>query len=223
MAIDCTFLGHSGFILDSGEHRVAIDPFLTGNPIATMAADAVEASAICVTHGHGDHYADVPGIAKRTNAVVYAPFEICEHLGELGHERCEPANPGGTIPAPFGSVTFFGVIHSSSLNGRYLGPACGLVIEIGGVKVCHLGDTSYFSDLKLIGERYQPDVVMVPIGDRFTMDARDGSRAAEAIGAKIAIPIHYKTFPMLAQSADGFTPAGSEVREMQPGQTIQVG
>lgn len=222
MAVMLTFLGHSGFLIDAGEHRIAIDPFLTGNPLATMKADELDVTAICVTHGHADHYSDVPAIAKRTGATVYAPYEICEHLGEQGHDNCQPGNPGGRVEAPFGSVSFFRADHSSSFQGRYMGVACGIVVEISGFKVCHLGDTAYFSDLKLVGDRFMPDVVMVPIGDRFTMDAHDASRAVQAIGAKLAIPMHYKTFPPLAQSADGFMPTGVEVKVMEPGDRISV-
>lgn len=87
----------------------------------------------------------------------------------------------------------------------------------------HAGDTGLFSDMKLIGEIYRPDVVALPIGNRFTMDATLGARAAEMVGAPYAIPIHYKTFPLLAQDASGFEPKGVEVKEMAPGETWSVG
>jgi L-ascorbate metabolism protein UlaG (beta-lactamase superfamily) len=100
---------------------------------------------------------------------------------------------------------------------------CGLVISMGGTTFYHAGDTGLFSDMKLIGEIYRPDVVAVPIGNRFTMDAALGARAAEMVGASYAIPIHYKTFPLLAQDASGFEPKGVEVKEMAPGETWSVG
>ena len=102
-----------------------------------------------------------------------------------------------------------------------MGMPCGLVISMGGVTFYHAGDTGLFSDMKLIGEIYRPDIAAIPIGDRFTMDATLGSRAAEMIGAPTVIPIHYRTFPLLAQSAEGFAPSGITVRELEPGETWQ--
>lgn len=103
-----------------------------------------------------------------------------------------------------------------------MGMPCGLVITIGGVVFYHAGDTGLFSDMQLIGEIYTPRIVALPIGDRYTMGPELASRAAEMIGAETAIPIHYRTFPPLVQSAKAFTPAGVTVREMQPGEKWAV-
>jgi L-ascorbate metabolism protein UlaG (beta-lactamase superfamily) len=223
MALSITFLGHAGFLFDDGTKKLAVDPFLTENPIAVHSADDIEADYIALTHGHFDHISDTPTIAKRTGATVIGSFEIANYLGEQGIEQVEPGNPGGTIRTDFGSVTFTQAFHSSSFEGRYLGMPCGLVISMGGVTFYHAGDTGLFSDMKLIGEIYKPDVAAIPIGDRFTMDAALGSRAAEMVGAKHAIPIHYKTFPLLAQDASGFEPRGVVVKELEPGETWTVG
>jgi len=104
-----------------------------------------------------------------------------------------------------------------------MGMPCGVVVNIGGATIYHCGDTGLFSDMKLIGEIYKPDVAAIPIGDRFTMGPQLGTRAAEMIGAPIAVPIHYKTWPALAQSEEGFEPGGVEVRPMDPGQMITIG
>jgi L-ascorbate metabolism protein UlaG (beta-lactamase superfamily) len=223
MALSVTFLGHAGFLFDDGTKKLAVDPFLTENPIAVHSADDIEADYIALTHGHFDHISDTPTIAKRTGATVIGSFEIANYLGEQGIEQVEPGNPGGTIRTDFGSVTFTQAFHSSSFEGRYLGMPCGLVISMGGVTFYHAGDTGLFSDMKLIGEIYKPDVAAIPIGDRFTMDASLGSRAAEMVGAKHAIPIHYKTFPLLAPDASGFEPKGVQVKELEPGETWTVG
>lgn len=222
MAIDIEFLGHAGFLLRSGTHAVAIDPFLTHNPVAVKQASDIACDAIAVTHGHADHYSDVPAIAKRTGATVYAAFEICEHLGEQGHETLQPMNPGGRVEAPFGWIALTQAFHSSSFQGRYMGMPCGVVVHMEGVTVYHLGDTALFGDLKLIGELYTPDVAIVPIGDRFTMGAVQGKQAAEMIGARIAIPCHYGTWPELAQDPVGFKPQGVEVQRLDPGQVLSV-
>ena len=149
-------------------------------------------------------------------------FEIANFMGEQGVKETIGGNPGGTVPLAFGSVSFTQAFHSSSYEGRYMGMPCGLVVEMGGVTLYHAGDTGLFSDMKLIGEVYDPDVVALPIGDLFTMGPALASRAAEWIGAETAIPIHYKTFPPLAQSAAGFEPQGVTVKEMEPGEVWQV-
>jgi len=220
MATTITFLGHSGFLLSDGSESICIDPFLTGNDLASHKPDEISCSYLALTHGHADHVGDTEAILQRNNATLISSFEICNYFGPKGFEKIEPGNPGGTIKTSFGSVTFTHAFHSSSYEGQYMGMPMGLIVKIGGMTFHHLGDTGLFSDLKMFGEIYQPDVVAVPIGDRFTMDAELGSTAAEWTGAKVAIPIHYKTFGLLAQSAEGFAPKTAEVKELAPGESF---
>ena len=222
MPVKLTFLGHAGFVLEADKHSVAIDPFLTGNPVATMGPEDVRCQSIVLTHGHADHLGDTEAIAKGNGATVYAAFEIAEYLGERGCNT-EPGNPGGKISGDFGWVAFTQAFHSSSYEGRYMGMPCGVVVRLGGKTVYHCGDTGLFSDMKLIGELYQPDIAMIPIGDRFTMGPELATKAAEWIRPKVAVPIHYKTWPLLVPDASGFTPAGMEVKIMEPGETWQYG
>lgn len=227
MAMSIEFLGHSGFVLDDGSGdasgSIAIDPFLTGNPVAVRKPFDLTVGHVAVTHGHADHLGDTGTIARSNGAVVYGAFEICEFLRGQGVERVEGMNPGGRISTGFGSVSLTQAFHSSSHEGVYMGMPCGVVVELGGVTLYHLGDTGLFGDLALLGEVYKPDVVCVPVGDRFTMGPELGARAAELVGAPVAIPIHWGTFPMLAQDISGFAPKGVEVRAMRPGETIEVG
>ena len=220
MSITVTFLGHAGFVLDDGAHAVAIDPFLTGNPVATVSADEIRCQSIVLTHGHADHLGDTVAIANANNATVYAAFEIAEFLGEQGCNT-EPGNPGGKISGDFGWVAFTPAFHSSSYEGRYMGMPCGVVVNLGGVTVYHCGDTGLFGDMKLIGEIYRPDIAMIPIGDRFTMGPELAAKAAEWIKPKVAVPIHYKTWPLLVPDASGFTPQGVEIKVMEPGESWQ--
>lgn len=220
MGISITFLGHAGFLLSDGTHTVAIDPFLTGNPVATMKPDEVKCQSIVLTHGHADHLGDTVAIAKANDATVFGAFEIVEYMGEQEIQG-EPGNPGGRITADFGWVAFTQAVHSSSYNGRYMGMPCGAVVHMGGVTVYHLGDTGIFGDMKLLGEIYRPDIALVPTGDRFTMGPELATRAVEMIKPKVAVPMHFGTWPLLLPDASGFEPKGIEVKEMKPGETWQ--
>jgi L-ascorbate metabolism protein UlaG (beta-lactamase superfamily) len=222
MPITLTFLGHAGFLLDDGKHKVAVDPFLTGNPVATLKPEEVRCQSIVLTHGHGDHVGDTVSIAKANGATVYAANEIAEYLSEQGC-KAEPGNPGGKIAADFGWVAFTQAFHSSSYEGRYMGMPCGVIVRLGGQTVYHCGDTGLFSDMKLIGELYRPDIALIPIGDRFTMGPELATKAAEWIMPKVAVPMHYGTWPLLVPDASGFTPDGMEVKVIEVGESWQYG
>ncbi|MFQ5491556.1 MAG: metal-dependent hydrolase [Phycisphaerae bacterium] len=223
MSVTVTFLGHSGFVLSSGEHSLVIDPFLTGNPLAKHKPGDVRCNYIALTHGHEDHFGDTLAIAQANDATVIAAFEITSFLGNQGVKKLEPANPGGRIDTEFGWVALTHAFHSSSYKGQYMGMPCGLVVNIGSVTLYHCGDTGLFGDMKLIGEIYRPDIAMIPTGDRFTMGPDLANRAAEMIKPKVAIPIHFGTFPMLLPDASAFQPTGVEVKVMEPGQSWSYG
>lgn len=217
MALQITYLGHSGFVFQAGEHAIAVDPFLTDNPVAKHKPEQIKCQYIGLTHGHEDHVGDTVAIAKANKATVIAAYELAIHLGEQGC-KIDPGNPGGKVKTAFGWVAFTQAFHSSSNGGKYMGQPTGLVIHIGNTTIYHCGDTGLFSDMKLIGEIYKPDVACIPIGDRFTMGPELASKAAEFIRPKTAIPIHYKTFDMLVQDASGFKPEGVKVKVLQPGE-----
>ncbi len=221
MPLNVTFLGHSGFVFDDGQTKIAVDPFLTGNDLAVHTPEQIDVDYIALTHGHADHFGDTLPIAKRCGATVISVFEICNYLQEQGHDKLEPANPGGRVYTDFGYVALTPAIHSSSYQGRYMGMPTGLILrfEKPDLTVYHTGDTALFSDMKLIGEFAKPQLMCVCIGDRFTMHAALASRAVDFVQPKVAIPIHYKTFPIIAQSIAGFEPTHAAVREMQPGET----
>jgi L-ascorbate metabolism protein UlaG (beta-lactamase superfamily) len=222
--MDIRFLGHACFELTDGDTRVLIDPFLTGNPKAAVEAGDVDPTHIFLTHGHADHIGDTVDIAKRTGAQVVAIVELANELGESGVENVTDPNIGGTVEFDGGWVRLTPAWHTAvSPNGTAHTPA-GLVINLGGKTVYHLGDTALFSDLALPGKRDDIDVALMCIGGHYTMDRHDGVTAAELVGAKQVIPCHYDTFPPIETDAQAFKSevAASEVVVLDPGGTHSV-
>jgi L-ascorbate metabolism protein UlaG (beta-lactamase superfamily) len=226
MSIEITYLGHSGFVVAADKCCVAIDPFLTDNPVATHKPDEIECSHIVVSHGHFDHFGDTVRLARKHGATLIAAYEVTEVAQKKGVEKVEPMNPGGRIGTDFGWVALTPAFHSSSCEGQYTGMPCGMVVNIGGATIYHTGDTALFTDMKLIGEIYKPDIAMICAGDRFTMGPELATRAAEFIGARTAIPIHWGTWPLLAPEPlirEKFRPSGITVRIMKPGEVWKYG
>lgn len=218
------FLGHAAVEITSGDTTVLIDPFLTGNPKAAVSADDVSPDVILLTHGHGDHLGDTVDIAKRTGATVVAIVELASEIaGNLpdGHDVRDP-NLGGTVTFDWGWVRLVPAWHTAvSPSGTAHTPA-GLVINIGGKTIYHLGDTALFSDLALPGQRDQLDVALIPIGGHYTQDRHDAVRAAELVGAPVVIPIHFDTFPPIETDAAAFAAdiaaAGKRAIVLAPGE-----
>lgn len=218
-----TFLGHSAVLIEGDDSQVVVDPFLTDNPAASMAAKDVRCTHVALTHGHEDHVGDTISIAKANDAVIVAAYEICNWASEEGHASVSPGNPGGRVALNGGDWTAFTrAYHSSSYHGRYMGEPCGLVIHVGGRTVYHAGDTDLFSDMRLIGELYAPDVALLPVGDRFTMGPELASRAADLIGAARVVPIHYGTWPPIEVDVTNFKPANAQVCVLEPGEALEI-
>ncbi|HEY4302359.1 MAG TPA: metal-dependent hydrolase [Candidatus Didemnitutus sp.] len=223
-----TYYGHSCFLIEAAGARLLIDPYLTGNPQAAIAADDVRCDAILLSHGHEDHTCDALGIAKRNNATIIANYEIAEYFGAKG-ARTHGLNPGGGHRFPFGRVSLTLAHHSSSLGEPlapiYLGTACGLLIAAEGRRVYHAGDTALFLDMELIG-RGGLDLAMIPIGDNFTMGPEDALEALGLLRPTLAVPMHYNTWPVIAQDADEFArraaARGRQVEVLPPGGILEL-
>jgi L-ascorbate metabolism protein UlaG (beta-lactamase superfamily) len=220
--MDIRFLGHACFELSEGSTRVLIDPFLTGNPKAAASADDVDPTHIFLTHGHADHFGDTVALAKRTGAQVVAIVEIADELrSQHGLEKVSDPNMGGTIEFEGGWVRMVPAWHTSTTpNGTVSLPA-GLVVNLGGTTVYHLGDTALFSDLKLVDKRDSVDVALMCIGGHYTMDRVDAVTAADLVGADTVIPCHYDTFPPIETDAQAFKKdvKASDVVILEPGET----
>jgi L-ascorbate metabolism protein UlaG (beta-lactamase superfamily) len=221
--MDVRFLGHAAFELSDGDTRVLIDPFLTGNPKAAVAADDLSASAILLTHGHADHIGDTVSIAKRTGAPVLAIVELAGELGEEGIQTFDP-NLGGTVGFDWGWAKLVPAWHTSTTPKGTVNTPAGLVVSIGGQVVYHLGDTCLFSDLELVGRRTPVDIALMCIGGHYTMDRTDAVEAARLVGAGTVIPCHYDTFPPIQTDAQAFkseveSATSSQVVVLEPGET----
>ena len=225
--MEIRFLGHACFELTEGDTRVLVDPFLTGNPKAAVDAGDVDPTHVFLTHGHADHIGDTVDIAKRTGAQTVAIVELANELGESGVENVVDPNIGGTVEFEGGWVRLTPAWHTAvSPNGTPHTPA-GLVINLGGKTVYHLGDTALFSDLALPGKRDDIDVALMCIGGHYTMDRHDAVAAAELVGAGTVIPCHYDTFPPIETDAEAFksdveSQTSSKVAVLHPGETFSA-
>lgn len=195
------YYGHACFLLETENEKLLFDPFLTGNPLASISADEVECDYILLTHAHGDHYGDATQIAQRTGAKVISTPEVLTKLPE-DYTNVHGMNLGGSFKFPFGVVTAVLALHSAGVAG---GTPCGFVIKFNDNTVVYFaGDTALFSDMALIGEKQQIDYAILPIGSNYTMDAKDAAKAVQLLNAKHAIPVHYNTWPVIAENPEAF-------------------
>ena len=214
-----TWLGHSAFRLDTAKASILIDPFLSHNPSfkgQSLVETAKGVTHILLTHGHGDHVGDTVQLAKETGATVIANADLVGWLGTKGLTNMSPGNTGGTIAMEGFTVTFVNALHSSAAItedgvSHALGNANGLMLHFDDEpSLLHMGDTDIFSDMGLIHELHQPDIGIVPIGDRFTMGGAVAALACQRyFNFQTVIPAHYGTFPMIDMTADKFV-AGME-------------
>jgi L-ascorbate metabolism protein UlaG (beta-lactamase superfamily) len=195
-----TFLGHSAVLIEKGGFRGIIDPFISGNPSCkTKLEDLGKITHIFVTHGHGDHIGDTIEIARKNESIVIANHEISAYLSKFGI-KTHSMHIGGRTKFDFGTVKMTNAVHGSGIsdgdNMIYGGNPCGFVIEIGGKKLYHSGDTGLTMDMKLL-EDENIDVAFIPIGGNYTMDINDAVKAVEFIRPKIVIPMHYDTYDII--------------------------
>ena len=213
------YYGHACFLLDDGKFKLLFDPFLTGNPQATINPDDVETDYVLITHAHSDHVGDGYDIIERTGATAIGIPEVTDFGG--ANIKTIDMNLGGTLELPFGFVRMVPAMHSAGIPG---GIACGYVVGIGGKVVYFAGDTALFGDMKLIGERDKIDYAILPIGGHYTMDPVDAAKAVELLGAKNAIPVHYNTWDAIKQDPEDFKARvkTAKVHIVKPGESLNL-
>ena len=226
--MELTYYGHSCFLLKTGETGILFDPFITHNQLAQhIDLKTIKAEYILLSHGHGDHVADVEVLAKQSDATLVGQPEVTTWFSNKGIKKSHQMNTGGKKTFAFGTVKMVNAVHSSSMpDGSYGGNPAGYVIQAEGKTIYFAGDTALTYDMKIIGEQFEVDYALLPVGDNFTMGPEDALIAADWVKAKHTIAMHYDTFPPVAIDKKAVSElaqkASKDLIFMEIGQTITI-
>jgi L-ascorbate metabolism protein UlaG (beta-lactamase superfamily) len=226
-----TWLGHAAFLIESPNGaRIAIDPWIGNNPKFPMGFEWGKVDVVAATHGHFDHFGDDGiALAKKTGATVIAIFELALHCAANGVEKVSGMNKGGSQKVAGVEFRMVNAIHSSGTSGagrenNFPADPCGYVMTFeDGYRIYHAGDTNVFADMALIGELYEPDLALLPIGDFYTMGPREATKACQLLGIPRVIPMHWGTSPALRGTPSDLRREvdrrgmGTQVIELEPG------
>ena len=216
MSVKATFLGHAAVLLESATTAIVIDPFITGNPAATVKVGALSPDIVLLTHDHADHLGDTEAFLKK-GATLVAIHEHAVRFGEMGY-KTEGMNIGGAIKVGSSTIRMTNAPHTCAT-----GHCVGFIVELDGKTIHHAGDTGLTMEMKLLKEFHQVDLAFLPIGNRFTMGPAEAVVAAGWIGAKKVVPIHYDTWPPIAVDAEDFARrVGPAAVILKPGESIEV-
>lgn len=200
--VDLKYIGHSAFEIRNGENAVLIDPLVSVNKKYKWKDEPI--TDILLTHAHGDHLGEAIEIAKSKDAEITAIVELAGYCKEQG-AKTKGVNLGSWLQYSWGKAIFLPAYHSSSLpDGRYGGCAASILLDVDGVRIFHAGDTCLTGEMKTIRELYAPQIALLPIGGRYTMDIEHAALAAKWLGAKTVIPMHYGTFQEIQADLEKF-------------------
>jgi L-ascorbate metabolism protein UlaG (beta-lactamase superfamily) len=225
-----TWLGHATVLVQTAKGtNLLIDPFIEHNPKYPKGFELPERiHYVLLTHGHGDHVSDAVPVAKKHKSNVVAIYELAAHMNKEGAENITGMNIGGTAQLDDVAVTMVEAKHSAGVESKdgtqYAGVATGFVLTItDGPVLYHSGDTTVFSDMKLIRDLYHPEIAMLPIGGFYTMGPREAALAAQFLAPKAILPIHFGTFPPLTgtpDELDALLKGSIEVIRLAPGESM---
>lgn len=225
--MNITFYGHACFGIEINGTHVLVDPFITGNPLASeIKVEDIKADYILLTHAHQDHILDVELIAERTGATIVSNYEIVMHYGAK-NLKGHPVNHGGTFKTEAFSAKYVNAVHTSSFpDGTYGGQPGGFVISAGDKSLYIAGDTAVTMDMKLIPMTTKLSASILPIGDNFTMGVDDAIIASDFVECDKVIGCHFNTFPPIEinveEAKEVFAKANKELTIIEIGKTISI-
>ncbi|WP_299157299.1 metal-dependent hydrolase [uncultured Tenacibaculum sp.] len=221
------FYGHACFGIEINGTHVLVDPFITGNPLAShINIEDLKADYILLTHAHQDHILDVEVIAERTGAIIVSNYEIVMHYGAK-NLKGHPVNHGGTFKTETFSAKYVNAVHTSSFpDGSYGGQPGGFVISNEEKSLYIAGDTAVTMDMKLIPMTTKLSAAIFPIGDNFTMGVEDAIIASNLVECNKIIGCHFNTFPPIEinteEAKNKFAKANKELTILEIGKSLTL-
>lgn len=210
--MDLTYFGHSTFQLETDGTTLLFDPFFADNPHTDATAEEFDPDVLLLTHAHFDHFSDVEGVLDNSDPLVIANFEITQYVNQqYGHEAIQPLNEGGNVEFEWGLVESVHARHSSSFpDGSYGGVPLGFVLDLDEGVVYNTGDTAPFAEMQWIGDIWDVELMLAPIGNVFTMGIYGALHSADMVNPSRVAPLHYDTFPPIETDLDAFEQAFAE-------------